>query len=694
MTGGLPSIFAPGAQVAATGTAISRAAESDQSVGLVNPPRYSSASFDGTSSASRECCTKEKPARADLSTAHAQDSAASESHGILAAAREATFREADLREGARRLATAHAALRLVVEGHSQRAIAKRLCLREKTVSVWLAALRAKPDSTAEDFAPRRVFSGRRAAMRLTAPEVAAVRAHKLQTNLTATSGSTPEALRIAARRGELRDVVAETIAEREEAGARYLPQTALDQLRIAETTTRAYRAPRDTWLDTVTAPGSLHIDRDDETGEERLVQPGERWTIDDGSVNLLCIVPGLERPGDKCWDRWGVCVGRFQFLVVVDHRSRYVVGWSYTARPRDSYRAEDLVATLHTCVLEHGAPRSIVMEHGVSAARQITETLDAVGVEIIRAGTPHGKVVESVFHRLWLKLSVLPGQVGRFRGEEEEANKLLGRIRDGSVDPRGKLLALPEVLAALRDAIADHNQQVVNSERYGRWRPAAMWSGRAGESLRKVAPGDAWMFAPRVTEPLVVRGFRVETTVQLFTGYSVKFVFAADWLSEFAGHQVKLFFNPFAPDVQATAVLVGNVGEHRAGKVLGVLEQIDRHARFSRRALGYGADPDIGAKAQATHAQALRRHVAAVRPDGRPGVQTHEIRNGEGMVATASTAADAVPARQRSVRSSSHAMRPATPEEWDAQRARLDRLTAARKRLERINAGITEDPGE
>lgn len=639
-------------------------------------------------SASRECRLRDGLIPC-ASTPQEPDSGSPENHGVQPAARDPRPpREADLLEGARRLAIAHQAARLVADGHTQRAVAQRLGLREKTVCLWLHVLRANPDSTAADFAPRRHLSGRRPALRLTDIEAAAVRAHVLQTNLTATSGSRPEALRIAARRGELREEIVAEIMEREAAGARPLPQGALDQVRVDETTTRAYRAPREAWLDYVTAPGSLQITTE-EDGSERMIQPGERWTIDDGSVNLLCIVPGLERPGDKCWDRWRVCVGRFQFLVTVDHRSRYVLGWSFTARPRDSYRAEDLVATLHTCVLEHGAPRTIVLERGISAARQVTETLAALGVEIDRAMTPHGKVVESVFHRLWLKLSIQPGQVGRYRGEEEAAARDLARIRSGALDPRGKLLSLPAVLAAMRDAIADHNAQVVNSERYGRWVPAEMWRERAAEALRPVAAADAWMFAPRVTEPLTVRGFRVETTVQLFDGYSVKFSFGADWLSEFSGRQVKLFFNPFAQEVTATAVLCSALGAHRAGEVLGTLEQIDRHARFSRRALGYGADPDIGARAAATHAQALRRHVAAVRPDGRPGVQHHEIRNGEGTVATASTGVhqetESTSARTSPVRAARAALSPANAQDWAAQRRRLERLAAARRRVESIS---------
>jgi hypothetical protein len=548
------------------------------------------------------------------------------------------LREEDLRTGQRRLALAQSAWRMVYEeGITQRAAAQRCFVKEKQVCLWFAILRTTPQPTAADFAPRRVNSGRKPALRLSATEVRAARAIKLQTNRTATSGSTPEALRVAARRGDLRPEVVDLLASREAAGQSPLPESAMRQLHISESVTRAHRQPREAWLDYVTSPGSLQLMVDAETGEERMIRPGEVWTIDDGSINLVCCVPGLERPGDACWDRWGVCVGRFQFLLVVDHRTRFVVGWSFTARPRDSYRAEDITATLGNCVQEHGAPRTLVLEHGVSAARLVTEMADALGVQIQRASSPHQKVVESVFNRLWTKLSLLPGQVGRYRGEEEEAGKLVQRIRGGAVDPRGKLLDLPAVLAAIREAVEEHNRQWVGSERYGRWIPAEFWASKAEESLRKVSPEDAWMFSPRITEPLRVRGFRIETTVPLLPGASTKFVFGAEWLGQFAGRRVKIAFNPFAPDVEATAILAENVGDRKAGQVLGKLQQIDRFARFTRRALGYGIDPDIGRSATAAHAQALRRHVAATRPDGRSGVQTHEIRDRNGLVAQATT---------------------------------------------------------
>ena len=135
------------------------------------------------------------------------------------------------------------------------------------------------------------------------------------------------------------------LQQRTRDGKRLLTDGMRRQIEVTETEVRAQRTPREAWLRFVQSPGSLQITVDEETGEERMFRPGEAWTMDDGTINFICCVP-LERPGDKCWERFGVMVGRFQFILLADHRSYFIPGFSYTARPRGSYRAEDLTSTV------------------------------------------------------------------------------------------------------------------------------------------------------------------------------------------------------------------------------------------------------------------------------------------------------------------------------------------------------------
>ena len=182
----------------------------------------------------------------------------------------------------------------------------------------------------------------------------------------------------------------------------------------------------------------------------------------------------------------------------------------------------------------------------------------------------------------------------------------------------------------MRTWVADFNATAVNSERLGRWVPAELWAAHSAPWLRRISPEDAWIFAPVVSQPIKVRGNRVETSWQPMPGWTVKLVFAADWLLDFHGVRVVLRYNPHAPECEAVAILSEQCGDHRAGTMLGRLVQIDRLARMTRRALGYGLDPDIGLAETRSAAQAMRRHVEAVRADGAAGVQTHEIRTGAG----------------------------------------------------------------
>jgi len=503
-----------------------------------------------------------------------------------------------------------------------------------TVYRWVQRVAQVAEPTVADCAPGRAPGRAPQVPRLDEAEERAVRGLYLLTNRTLREGSVPEALRLAMARGLLRPAIAELIRGRLDVGLPALPAGQMRRLRVSGPVVRALRGPRGAWLEHVQSPGSLMYKVDEVTREQRLVQPGERWTLDDASINFVCCVPGLERPGDRCWERWGVCVGRFQWLVAADHRTRFITGWSYTARPRDSYRAEDLTATLHVAMSQHGAPREIVLEKGVSAAGLVSETLGALGVKILRASSPHEKVIEGMFNSLWTMLSTVPGQIGRRAGDEEAANRLLQRCRDGAVDPRNHFPMLADTLQALREAVSAYTHKWIESERYGRWVPAEFWGRESGKWLRRLTEEEMWAFSPHVTGPLKVHGMRVETSVPLLPGQSLKFHYAADWLAEWDGCLVKLFFNPIGVDeASAVAVLAEGARGSRAGTVLGRLDQIDCHTRYTRRALGYGLDPDIGQGAAAAMSRGLRQHVESVLPDGRPGVVRSEVRGADGLVA-------------------------------------------------------------
>ena len=532
-------------------------------------------------------------------------------------------RLANVERGMVRLNQAREALALRQSGLTLKQIADRLGTNISLVNRLLTkAAAVEGPMQAADFAPR--MPGPRQAQPLLPTEVAEVKALVLQTNRNWRAGSAPEAIWQAAKRGALRPDLVETFHARAAAGKPLLTEPMRRQLRVGEAAVHAYRHPRDAWLTYVNSPGSLMLTIDQQSGEERYVDPGEAWTIDDGTINVVCCVP----TGDPKW-KFGVMPGRFQFLLTVDHRSYCILGFSYTARPRQSYRAEDLLATLHLAFLEHGLPKRLILEKGISAAGSITRMCDLAGIAIDRAASPHQKMVELVFDKLWTKLSLLPGQVGRYRGEEEKVTALIESCRSGAKDPRKHFLLLSDFLAALRTVIAEWNDHRVDS-RYGEWRPREFWAERAPRHLRPLNAEDGWMFAPHVTQPLKVRGAQIATSVSLAPDVSQVFTFDVGFALNFIGASVQIQFNPFAPSSVGKVLLVEDFAGIHAGTVLGDARMIDRQARHTRRIWGYSAEEDIGREAARRNSQELHRTVVAIRPDGKPGIANVEVRDGLG----------------------------------------------------------------
>lgn len=562
----------------------------------------------------------------------------------------ATFTDTDWHEAESRAQVCRDFLKLRNLGYSLRQAARELGKGVATFSgeqSWLAAFQR---DGVRGLLPRRNQSGAKPSVFPDLPDwfIPACQFFYKKTNRTAEAGSSPEAIRLTISLphslthrphlvkpflaclslGELPTcppALRAAILARESQGKTLLPERLMRQIPSTAPIMRAIRSPRDAWLRYIESPGSLMLTVD-EDGVERFLEPGEWWTIDDGTINFVCTVP-LARPGDKCWDKFQVIAGRFQFLLVVDHRSYCITGFSYTARPRSSYRAEDLNATMHTAFAEHGRPRVMVLEKGISAADAVTDALNLLGVQILRAASPHQKVVEGVFNKLWTRLSLERGQVGRYRGEEQEVNNLLTSCRQGHTDPRKHFLPLADVLRALRAAIAEHNSQVV-SGRYGRWIPAEYFAAAAKKNLRPLEADSAWIFSPVISDPLKVRSACIKTSVPLLPGFSQSFAFASPELHRWYGARVKLYFNPLAPDCVARIVLAEPWRGQREGTLLCTAPQIDRQARYTRRLLEYGADPDIGKLAARQNALALNRHSQAVRPDRAEVAPVIETRDG------------------------------------------------------------------
>ena len=493
--------------------------------------------------------------------------------------------------------------------------------------------------TAEHLADRTYkIPGRARALQLNAAETEAIRANKLLNNLNADTGSTPRAIFQTIKEGGLRPEVAAHFRECEAAGKPLVTTALANDLYISPVTTRSFRNGRNAWLEFVESPGSLMMTRDEMTGESRPVEPGEFATCDDGTKNFICTVP-MQRPGDKCYDNFGVVVGRWQFLLDVDHRTYFIKGFSHTARPKGSYRAEDIQALKLISYTQHGIPKKEILENGISAADVLHQTFDRLGVKYEHVSSPHQKVVECVFNNLWSRLSFLPGQVGRVRGEEDKVDAIVESCKRGATDPRGYFLPLKVVLEALREAIADWNSHRINSSQYGSWVPADWFDAASPRVMRPLDPASRWIFSPTIAtnngNGYLVRGQTIKTSFMVMPGYSWRFDYSAPWFVGYYGARVNLHYNAFEPESDAKIVLAADFHGERAGTVLGDAMQINWHTRHNRRLLGIDEIEDVGLIRTRMNAQALNRSAVAIRPDGKPGVQTHEARDGAGASARA-----------------------------------------------------------
>jgi hypothetical protein len=537
-----------------------------------------------------------------------------------------------LTSGAARIPMVIAARSLQREGRPIREIGEDLGVPWQTLFRWLKRVAHLTEDAlirAEHLADRTCNCGQVAKLRFDDAEAAAVRAELLRTNQTAETGSLVETTKRLIARGQLSPALSEFIGERLAAGAPPLTEAQMNQVRVSRLTTRASRAPRNAWLDAVQSPGSLQMKWDEVTGTGRLKRVAEELTIDDGTMNFPCCV-AIERPGDKCYEKFGVCVGRWQFILPGDTRSYFIPGFAHTARPRSSYRAEDLLATWQMVFLEHGVPPTIIMEKGISKATLIARAMANLGVRLSHANSPHQKVVEAIFNNLWTRLSGMPGQVGRFMGEEEEMNALLTSCQRGHTDPRHYFPMLADVLKALRAVIADWNAHTVVSRQYGSWVPQEWFAREKGQMLRPLHAADAWMFAPVISPALLIRRMDIATTFNVMPGFSMQFNFSAPWFADYYGARVQLHYNPHRPECEAMVVLAESFQGEPAGTVLGPAVQMNWHTRHNRRLLGIEETEDIGLVRTRMNAQALRRSVVAIKTDGSAGAQQHEARNGVG----------------------------------------------------------------
>lgn len=454
--------------------------------------------------------------------------------------------------------------RLVKAGSSLTAA----CAAVHKNSAWYATWSERMERLGLDGLEDLPRSGRPPSVRLSKEEADYLRRTYLRSNLRDGSGSLTAAARFAAKDAtsplsqETRQAILKIRASKH-----LLPVEVRRALRASEAEVRRHRDPKSGQNDGLYTPGWLRMSSD---GTRRLV-PGERQVWDDASVNVGVVVPWA-RGGDKCSDRFGVRVARFQLLACVDCAGDFCPGYSYVMRENDAYSAADVTAALWRVWQLNGyAPDECVMEGGSWQAGRTLDFLAASGVQLISAkGRPNQKLVEGWFNRLWTVLSMtLPprGQVGRFRGEMASENTQWRRCREGAADPREHFPLLSDFLNSLDKSINFLNSETVESRLYGTWTPCEQYAAQAAKG--HPLPQGLRRYALPVRENRKLLRFgEVNVTAPDAFGYPTPFKFVSDDAAMFQGADVTVSFDPCEPEAGAVIELASDFHDMKAGRVI------------------------------------------------------------------------------------------------------------------------------
>lgn len=277
-----------------------------------------------------------------------------------------------------------------------------------------------------------------------------------------------------------------------------------------------------------------------------LLRAGQRASWDDATINFgVCVPWPWRNSGDKCAEKYGVRLGRFQLLVCHDDATSFVPAYSYVIRYEQTYRGEDVAGAMIRTCRDVGIFDAYILEGGVWKSDRVQRLLDGLGIRHIDAkGRPQCKLVENFFNRLWSVLSVVPGQVGRYQAENKSTSEKYVACRNGRQDPRTLFPMLTDALAAIDWAINYLNTHPVESREYGKWIPRDRWEADlAAHPMRQVDADFSWLQAPAIVKRKVVKGM-LRATVPGPLGVPQRWSFSAPWLWTEEGKELMLHFDP------------------------------------------------------------------------------------------------------------------------------------------------------
>jgi hypothetical protein len=462
-------------------------------------------------------------------------------------------------------------------------------------------------------------------------EFARLGALYLKTNRTADAGSMQTACKFFALAPETREEISTAILSSLERGR--LPRFATRALkRITREHFAAHRKPGSLAADHFS--GRRGTFASDKIERLRVVES------DDATLNFPAWIP-WPSGGDAISDKYGVRLGRWQFLPALEAGwSQYYLGYTLVARPKGAYTQEDVRAVIKMVLTAHGRPDKFRFERGAWESNSIVDLLQRLGIDLQTVWQSNQKPhIEGGFSTLWTYLSVIDGQVGRFRGEMEKENLLVEKCRAGRLDPRDHFPSLAQCTKAIDGALAMRNSDRRHSKIYGSWIPEVRYREHQEQEPWRQLPSDlAYLFSPIVKEWTVAKG-TVGNSVTLTDDLKVPFYFTHDDLWRMNGERVRVYFDPAergpTGTVSATIVALTNHAGFTPGNIVCQASLLGDIPHYARAAMGWSdpnLNPNLNPPSNRKPLSAVRREVRALSPNGRIKSSFSEERDGRGSV--------------------------------------------------------------
>ena len=267
-------------------------------------------------------------------------------------------------------------------------------------------------------------------------------------------------------------------------------------------------------------------------GTRAMNRAGFIWSLDDMSSNhpFSFAMPdgsdGISRQGLYAWDV----------------ASRAWLGVELVARPREAYRAEDILRFLRRLMMSRGKPAVLRLEQGIwhsNAIKGITveenpvedaftrpamdaeekakvqDGLKAIGIEIQYVRNAHGKgEIEGGFRYLQSLVATYAPQfisIGRHAGEFEAGSKAVRRLRAGSHTAAALGFATMGQLGdIIEKAMSFHNRRKVGRELSAE----EVWArDTSAQPLASLTDKDLAAFLPTIREA-TINGLRITCQVE------------------------------------------------------------------------------------------------------------------------------------------------------------------------------------